>query len=62
MTSEKDQLIDYKNIAVLKSCVLDSGRIIPGRIANVSPRQQRAISRSVKLARYLALLPYTDKH
>ena len=67
MTSEKakqnkDQVIDYKNIGVLKACVLDSGRIIPGRISSVSPRKQRAISRSVKLARYLALLPYTDKH
>lgn len=57
-----DQAIDYKNLDLLKSSVLDSGRIIPGRITNMSPRKQRAISRSVKLARYLSLLPYTDKH
>jgi small subunit ribosomal protein S18 len=58
----KDQEIDYKNIELLKSCILESGRIIPGRITNMSPRKQRAISKAVKIARYLALLPYTDQH
>lgn len=57
----KDQEIDYKNVEMLKSCVLESGRIIPGRITNMSPRKQRAISRAIKIARYLALLPYTDR-
>ncbi|EKE00812.1 MAG: 30S ribosomal protein S18 [uncultured bacterium] len=58
----KDPEIDYKNVEALKSYVLESGRIIPGRITDASPRKQRAISRSIKLARYLALLPYTDQH
>lgn len=62
MINNKDPIIDYKNVEVLKSSVLESGRIIPGRITSVSPRKQRAISRAIKLARYLALLPYTDKH
>ena len=62
MITNKDQDIDYKNIEILKSCVLESGRIIPGRITNMSPRKQRAVSRAIKLARYLALLPYTDQH
>jgi small subunit ribosomal protein S18 len=57
----KDQEIDYKNVELLKSCILESGRIIPGRITNMSPRKQRAISKAIKLARYLALLPYTDQ-
>jgi small subunit ribosomal protein S18 len=62
MTSNKNQEIDYMNIELLRSCVLESGRIIPGRITNNSPQKQRAISRAIKLARYLALLPYTDQH
>ena len=57
----KDQEIDYKNIEALKAYILESGRIIPGRITNMQPRKQRAISKAVKLARYLALLPYTDQ-
>ena len=62
MASNKDQEIDYKNVEMLKTCVLESGRIIPGRITNTLPRKQRAVSRAIKLARYLALLPYTDQH
>jgi small subunit ribosomal protein S18 len=62
MANNKDQEIDYKNVEVLKSYVLESGRIIPGRITNMPPRKQRDASRAIKLARYLALLPYTDQH
>jgi small subunit ribosomal protein S18 len=57
-----DQEIDYKNVELLKTYILESGRIIPGRITNMSPRKQREVSKAIKLARYLALLPYTDQH
>ena len=57
-----DPEIDYKNIDGLKAHILESGRILPGRITNVSPRKQSQISKAVKLARYLSLLPYTDQH
>jgi len=57
-----DPVVDYKNIEMLKASVLESGRIIPGRVTNVAPWKQRKISNAVKLARYLALLPYTDQH
>ncbi len=60
--SSEDPKIDYKNIDLLKSSILESGRIIPGRITNVAPWKQRKIAKAVKLARFLALLPYTDKH
>ena len=58
----KDPIIDYKNLDLLRSSVLESGRIIPGRLSGKLPHQQRQISRAIKLARFLALLPYTDKH
>ncbi len=61
-TLNSDPEVDYKNIELLKASVLESGRIIPGRITNVAPWKQRKISNAVKLARYLALLPYTDQH
>jgi small subunit ribosomal protein S18 len=61
-TLNGDPEIDYKNIELLKISVLESGRIIPGRITGVVPWKQRKISKAVKLARYLALLPYTDQH
>ena len=62
LSFNKDQDIDYKNVDALKSHILESGRIIPGRITNMSPHKQRMVSRAIKLARYLALLPYTDQH
>lgn len=60
--SNKDPEIDYKKIDLLKASVLESGRIVPGRITDVPPWKQRKIAKAVKLARYLALLPYTDQH
>ena len=60
--SNVDPVIDYKDVEMLKACVLESGRIIPGRITNTQPWKQRKISKAVKLARYLVLLPYTDQH
>ncbi len=57
-----DAAIDYKNIELLRGNILESGRIIPGRITGISPWRQRKIAKAIKLARFLALLPYTDKH
>ena len=60
--NNKDPKIDYKNLDLVKASVLESGRIIPGRIAELSPWQQRKMAKTVKIARYLSLLPYTDQH
>lgn len=54
--------IDYKDLDMLKEYVMESGRIVPSRITGTSARYQRQLSRAVKLARYLALLPYCDMH
>jgi small subunit ribosomal protein S18 len=62
ITLNRDSEVDYKNLELLKASILESGRIIPGRITNVAPWKQRKIAKAVKLARYLALLPYTDQH
>ena len=54
--------IDYKDIALLKSFVSESGKIIPSRITGVPASMQRQITRAVKIARHLALIPYCDSH
>jgi len=58
----RDSEVDYKNIDLLRASILEGGRIVPGRITNMAPWKQRKIAKAIKLARYLALLPYTDQH
>lgn len=59
---KETQEIDYKDIDTLKDYTMESGRIVPSRITGTSAKYQRQLSRAIKLARYLALLPYCDAH
>lgn len=52
--------ITYTNIDLLKEYIMESGRIVPSRISGVSAKVQRALSKQIKLARFLGLLPYCD--
>lgn len=54
--------IDYKDIETLKQHVTDTGKIVPSRITGTASNYQRQLSTAVKRARFLALLPYTDRH
>ena len=54
--------VDYKDIDLLKDFILENGKIIPARITGTKARYQRQLTTAVKKARFLALLPYTDKH
>ena len=54
--------IDYKNLDLLKDYIMESGRIVPSRITNTSAKKQRSISKNIRLARFLSLLPYCDSH
>lgn len=61
-TAEGITEVDYKDLAMLKSFVTETGRIIPSRNTGTKARYQRQLARAVKHARYLALIPYTDRH
>ena len=61
-TAEGIKEIDYKDINLLKAYVTETGKIVPSRITGTKARYQRQLSRAVKRARYLALLPYSDAH
>lgn len=61
-TAEGVTEIDYKDIETLKNYITETGKIVPSRITGTSARYQRQLSRAIKRARYLALLPYTDSH
>lgn len=54
--------IDYKDLATLKQYIGENGKIVPARITGTKSRYQRQLNTAIKRARFLALLPYTDKH
>ncbi len=61
-TAEGIEQIDYKDVELLKAYVSETGKIVPSRITGTKAIYQRQLSTAIKQARYLALLPYTDKH
>ena len=52
----------YKDVDVLKQFITETGKIIPSRVSGVSASNQRKVTKYIKIARFLALLPYTDSH
>ncbi len=61
-TANKVKEVDYKDVHLLKKFITESGKIVPSRITGTKARYQRQLANAIKLARYLALLPYCDKH
>ena len=57
--TEKLAGVDYKDLEKLSRCVTDRGKIIPSRITGTCAKHQRMVTRAVKRARFMALLPYT---
>lgn len=53
--------IDYKDPDTLSRFISPRGRIAPGRVSSVTAKQQRMITKAIKRARFLALLPYLDR-
>jgi small subunit ribosomal protein S18 len=51
--------IDYKNYRLLRSFLTERGRIIPRRISGNCAKHQRELTRAIKRARQVALLPFT---
>ena len=61
-TAEKIKEIDYKDLNLLKAYVTETGKIVPSRITGTKSHYRRQLATAVNRARYLALLPYTDRH
>ncbi|MFK0569540.1 30S ribosomal protein S18 [Endozoicomonas sp.] len=61
-TAEGVKEIDYKDLNTLKAYVSETGKIVPSRITGTKARYQRQLATAIKRARYVALLPFTDRH
>jgi len=60
--SQNEVKIDYKDINLLKGYITESGKIVPSRVTGTSAKYQRQLSTAIKRARFMALLPYCDRH
>ena len=54
--------IDFKNVDLLRKFTTERGKIIPRRILGTCAKHQRKLTRAIKRARVLALLPFVRKN
>ena len=60
-TGKEAPKIDYKDVRLLQGYISERGKIVPSRITAVSAIKQRELSRAIKRARHIGLLPYIMK-
>ncbi len=59
---DKQLIIDYKKVDLLKRFITEEGKIRARRQTGVCARHQRALARAIKQARMIALLPFTGEY
>lgn len=60
--SAEGAAIDYKDLSTLRNYITETGKIVPSRITGTAARYQRQLANAIKVARFLALLPFCDQH
>lgn len=56
------EYVDYKDTEVLQRFMNDQGRILPRRVTGTSAKYQRQLSRAIKRARFLGMIPYVAEN
>lgn len=56
----KDIKIDYKNQDLLRRFLSPEGKVLPGRRTGLTSKHQRKITKAIKQARAVGLLPFTN--
>lgn len=57
----KEVVIDYKNIDVLRRFLSPEGKVLPSRRTGLIAKNQRKVTRAIKRARSIGLLPYANR-
>jgi len=57
---KEEDVVDYKDVALLRKFMSDRGKIRSRRVTGLTPKRQREIAMAIKNAREMALLPYTQ--
>ena len=59
--ADKTDFIDYKDVKTLRNFVTDRGKMLAGRMTGNCAKHQRELTRAIKRARNIALLPFIEK-
>ncbi len=60
--TEKIDAIPYRDVRLLQQFVAERGKIVPRRLTGVCTTHQRRLTRAIKQARNIALLPFATRH
>ena len=60
LCSNKELVLDYKNPEQLRKFINEKGKILPRRATGACAKHQRNITSTIKRARHIAVLPYTQ--
>ena len=60
--TEKIDAIPYRDVRLLQGFVTERGKIVPRRLTGVCTKHQRRLTRAIKQARNIALLPFATRH
>jgi small subunit ribosomal protein S18 len=55
-----DEIIDYKDVDLLRKFITERGKILPRRITGLTSKQQRDLTVAIKRSRIIALLPFMN--
>lgn len=55
---KEGDVVDYKDVALLRKFMSDRGKIRSLRVTGLSPKRQKEVAMAIKNAREMALLPY----
>lgn len=58
---EKIDHISYRDVPLLRQFISEKGKILPARLTGTSPHFQRKLTKAIKQARNIALLPFATR-
>lgn len=56
--ADKNNVIDWKDAAKLRRYITEKGKILPSRQTGVCAKHQRELTKAIKRARNMSILPY----
>lgn len=61
ISNKQNEILDYKDIDVLRKFINDQNKILSRRSTGLNSKQQKQVTKYIKRARMLALLPFISK-